>query len=47
LVDSGEIEVDGVFNPYMFKEYHINDSGENGNDIFDIKIWEVEDAGEI
>jgi len=46
-VDGGEIETDGVFNAFKFRNYHINSSGENGNDDFDINIWEVEDGGEI
>ncbi len=47
LIDGGTIELDGNFNPYKFKSYHINSGGENGNDILDINIWEIEDGGEI
>lgn len=46
-IDGGVIEVDGVFNAFKFHEYHINSGGENGNDILDINIWEIEDGGEI
>lgn len=47
VVDGGNVDTDGVFNPYKFNEYHICDSGENGNDIFDIEINIIEDGGEF
>ena len=47
IEDGGDIEVDGILNPYKTKEYHFNDSGENGNDIYDMNIWEIEDGGAI
>lgn len=42
----GNIDVDGVFNPWRFKDYQLVLGGENGNDIYDVNIWEI-DGGDI
>lgn len=47
VMDGGCIETDGVFNPYYFYEFHTNDSGNNGNNILDIDMWDLNDCGSI
>lgn len=42
----GDINSDGVFNPWRFRDYHIVQEGENGNNILDENIWEIE-GGDI